>query len=51
MTEEEDDEEYFKKEEDALAGSGGTRLLAQPSCELSLLRIGSCFYKAGRFQS
>jgi SWI/SNF-related matrix-associated actin-dependent regulator of chromatin subfamily A member 5 len=34
MTEEEEDEEYLKEEEDALAGSGGTRLLSQPSCEL-----------------
>ncbi|KQK04319.1 probable chromatin-remodeling complex ATPase chain [Brachypodium distachyon] len=32
MTEEEEDEEYLKEEEDALAGSGGTRLLTQPSC-------------------
>uniref|UniRef100_J3KZX1 Chromatin-remodeling complex ATPase n=1 Tax=Oryza brachyantha TaxID=4533 RepID=J3KZX1_ORYBR len=32
MTEEEEDEEYLKEEEDALAGSGGTRLLSQPSC-------------------
>ncbi|KAL6626188.1 hypothetical protein ACP70R_029914 [Stipagrostis hirtigluma subsp. patula] len=32
MTEEEEDEEYLKEEEDALAGTGGTRLLSQPSC-------------------
>ncbi|KAF0920451.1 hypothetical protein E2562_035162 [Oryza meyeriana var. granulata] len=32
MTEEEEDEEYLKEEEDALAGSGGTRLVSQPSC-------------------
>ncbi|GJN31896.1 hypothetical protein PR202_gb20351 [Eleusine coracana subsp. coracana] len=33
MTEEEEDEEYLKEEEDALAGTGGTRLVSQPSCE------------------
>ncbi|KAJ6816519.1 putative chromatin-remodeling complex ATPase chain isoform X2 [Iris pallida] len=32
LTEEEEDEEYLKEEEDALVGSGGTRLLSQPSC-------------------
>ncbi|KAK3164366.1 hypothetical protein QOZ80_1AG0016670 [Eleusine coracana subsp. coracana] len=32
MTEEEEDEEYLKEEEDALAGTGGTRLVSQPSC-------------------
>eukprot|EP00850_Spirogloea_muscicola_P003093 SM000012S25355 [mRNA] locus=s12:642329:650370:+ [translate_table: standard] len=34
MTEAEEDEEYLKEEEEALgdAGSGGTRLLVQPSC-------------------
>ncbi|KAJ4820885.1 chromatin-remodeling protein 11 [Rhynchospora pubera] len=32
VTEEEEDEEYLKDEEDALAGSGGTRLVSQPSC-------------------
>ncbi|KAL5228433.1 hypothetical protein ABZP36_016698 [Zizania latifolia] len=32
VTEEEEDEEYLKEEEDALAGSGGTRLVSQPSC-------------------
>ncbi|KAJ6796105.1 putative chromatin-remodeling complex ATPase chain isoform X1 [Iris pallida] len=31
LTEEEEDEEYLK-EEDALGGSGGTRLVSQPSC-------------------
>ncbi|GLJ45800.1 hypothetical protein SUGI_0963830 [Cryptomeria japonica] len=31
-TEEEEDEEYLKEEEDALAGSGSTRLITQPSC-------------------
>jgi SWI/SNF-related matrix-associated actin-dependent regulator of chromatin subfamily A member 5 len=34
MTEEEEDEEYLKEEEDALAGTGGTRLVSQPLCEL-----------------
>ena len=33
ITEEEEDEEYLKEEEDGLAGSGGTRLVSQPSCE------------------
>ena len=37
MTEEEEDEEYLKEEEDAFAGSGGTRLLMQPSCEPCLV--------------
>ncbi|ERN16917.1 probable chromatin-remodeling complex ATPase chain [Amborella trichopoda] len=32
VTEEEEDEECLKEEEDALAGSGSTRLMAQPSC-------------------
>ncbi|XP_078168036.1 putative chromatin-remodeling complex ATPase chain [Carex rostrata] len=32
VTEEEEDEVYLKEEEDALAGTGGTRLLLQPSC-------------------
>jgi SWI/SNF-related matrix-associated actin-dependent regulator of chromatin subfamily A member 5 len=32
VTEEEEDEVYLKEEEDALSGSGGTRLLSQPSC-------------------
>ncbi|KAI5016412.1 hypothetical protein ZWY2020_006263 [Hordeum vulgare] len=31
-TEEEEDEEYLQEKEDALASSGGTHLLAQPSC-------------------
>lgn len=35
ITEEEEDEEYLKEEEeeDGLAGSGGTRLVSQPSCK------------------
>ena len=33
LTEEEEDEEYLKEEEDGLAGSGGTRLVSQPSCK------------------
>jgi hypothetical protein len=33
VTEEEEDEVYLKEEEDALAGTGGTRLVSQPSCE------------------
>ncbi|KAF3324654.1 putative chromatin-remodeling complex ATPase chain [Carex littledalei] len=32
VTEEEEDEVYLKEEEDALAGTGGTRLVLQPSC-------------------
>lgn len=34
ITEEEEDEEYLKDEEDALTGTGGTRLMVQPSCKL-----------------
>lgn len=30
---------YLKEEEDALAGTGGTRLLSQPSCEFLLHRL------------
>ena len=37
MIEEEEDEEYLKEEEDALAGTGGTRLVSQPSCKPSLI--------------
>lgn len=33
LTEEEEDEEYLKEEEDGLAGTGGTRLVTQPSCK------------------
>uniref|UniRef100_A0A7N0U8U4 Uncharacterized protein n=1 Tax=Kalanchoe fedtschenkoi TaxID=63787 RepID=A0A7N0U8U4_KALFE len=32
ITEEEEDEVYLKEEEDGLAGTGGTRLVTQPSC-------------------
>lgn len=41
LTEEEEDAEYLKEEEDVLSGTGGTRLVAQPSCKmiLSLLTI------------
>lgn len=31
LTEEEEDEEYLMEEEGAIPGSGGTRLLTQPS--------------------
>lgn len=37
VTEEEEDEEYLKDEEDGL--SGNTRLVAQPSCKDSILKI------------
>lgn len=33
LTEEEEDEEYLMEEEGAIPGSGGTRLLTQPSCK------------------
>lgn len=33
-TEEEEDEECLKEEEDGLSGTGTTRLLTQPSCEI-----------------
>lgn len=36
MTEEEEDEECLKEEEDGLSGTGNTRLVTQPSCELCL---------------
>ncbi|KAL9668942.1 hypothetical protein QQ045_006483 [Rhodiola kirilowii] len=32
ITEEEEDEVYLKEEEDGLSGTGGTRLVTQPSC-------------------
>ncbi|KAG6553414.1 hypothetical protein Mapa_005149 [Marchantia paleacea] len=38
LTEEEEDEEYLKEEEDALGGTGGTRLLAQPTCIVGKMR-------------
>lgn len=33
-TEEEEDEECLKEEEDGLSGTGTTRLLTQPACEI-----------------
>ncbi|CAM6081834.1 unnamed protein product [Calypogeia fissa] len=38
LTEEEEDEEYLKEEEDALGGTGGTRLLVQPTCIVGKMR-------------
>lgn len=33
LTEEEEDQECLKEEEGGISGSGGTRLLTQPSCK------------------
>ncbi|CAM6103212.1 unnamed protein product [Calypogeia fissa] len=38
LTEEEEDEEYLKEEEDAFGGTGGTRLLVQPTCIVGKMR-------------
>ena len=49
MTEEEEDEECLKEEEDGLSGTGNTRLVTQPSCELSfsiVLSITRIFLKS-----
>lgn len=34
VTEEEEDEECLKEEEDGFSGTGNTRLVAQPSCNV-----------------
>lgn len=46
-TEEEEDEECLKEEEDGLSGTGTTRLLTQPSCEIFFILIFLSFISLG----